>query len=140
MTIYLSQPIYGKINFVHKNDTVTVSVPPGERNKVPFYNSKALSRGECFCFCFFPWLVSFFPCGPLLNLLSDGWTSLMFYMIQLTKGHNEYDTQDSRFPVFQFILLTPQSTSSRLSSKLTDWEFFECLILKEGKSHCLCHL
>ncbi|KAB0389400.1 hypothetical protein E2I00_014693, partial [Balaenoptera physalus] len=41
------QLICGKMNFDHKNETVTISVQPGEANKAPFNNMRAFSRGEC---------------------------------------------------------------------------------------------
>ncbi|XP_023384272.1 structural maintenance of chromosomes protein 6 [Pteropus vampyrus] len=62
----LSQRAYcGKMNFDHKNETLTISVQPGEGNKAAFNDMRALSGGErsfsTVCFILSLWSIAESP-------------------------------------------------------------------------------
>ncbi|XP_040848791.1 structural maintenance of chromosomes protein 6 isoform X3 [Ochotona curzoniae] len=113
----LSQRAYcGKMNFDHKNETLTISVQPGEGNKVAFNDMRALSGGErsfsTVCFILSLWSIAESPFRCLDEF--DVYMDMVNRRIAMDMILKMADSQRFR----QFILLTPQSMSSLPSSKL----------------------
>ncbi|XP_047378029.1 structural maintenance of chromosomes protein 6 isoform X2 [Sciurus carolinensis] len=113
----LSQRAYcGKMNFDHKNETLTISVQPGEGNKAAFNDMRALSGGErsfsTVCFILSLWSIAESPFRCLDEF--DVYMDMVNRRIAMDMILKMADSQRFR----QFILLTPQSMSSLPSSKL----------------------
>uniref|UniRef100_A0A8C6B070 Structural maintenance of chromosomes protein 6 n=1 Tax=Monodon monoceros TaxID=40151 RepID=A0A8C6B070_MONMO len=113
----LSQRAYcGKMNFDHKNETLTISVQPGEGNKAAFNDMKALSGGErsfsTVCFILSLWSIAESPFRCLDEF--DVYMDMVNRRIAVDMILKMADSQRFR----QFILLTPQSMSSLPASKL----------------------
>uniref|UniRef100_A0A8C0DJW7 Structural maintenance of chromosomes protein 6 n=1 Tax=Balaenoptera musculus TaxID=9771 RepID=A0A8C0DJW7_BALMU len=113
----LSQRAYcGKMNFDHKNETLTISVQPGEGNKAAFNDMRALSGGErsfsTVCFILSLWSIAESPFRCLDEF--DVYMDMVNRRIAMDMILKMADSQRFR----QFILLTPQSMSSLPASKL----------------------
>ncbi|KAM9201066.1 structural maintenance of chromosomes protein 6 isoform 2-T2 [Dugong dugon] len=113
----LSQRAYcGKMNFDHKNETLSISVQPGEGNKAAFNDMRALSGGErsfsTVCFILSLWSIAESPFRCLDEF--DVYMDMVNRRIAMDMILKMADSQRFR----QFILLTPQSMSSLPSSKL----------------------
>ncbi|KAK2489221.1 hypothetical protein MC885_018096 [Smutsia gigantea] len=113
----LSQRTYcGKMNFDHKNETLSISVQPGEGNKAAFSDMRALSGGErsfsTVCFILSLWSIAESPFRCLDEF--DVYMDMVNRRIAMDMILKMADSQRFR----QFILLTPQSMSSLPSSKL----------------------
>ncbi|XP_038968118.1 structural maintenance of chromosomes protein 6 isoform X3 [Rattus norvegicus] len=113
----LSQRAYcGKMNFDHKNETLSISVQPGEGNKASFNDMRALSGGErsfsTVCFILSLWSIAESPFRCLDEF--DVYMDMVNRRIAMDMILKMADSQRFR----QFILLTPQSMSSLPSSKL----------------------
>uniref|UniRef100_A0A8C9HI41 Structural maintenance of chromosomes protein 6 n=1 Tax=Piliocolobus tephrosceles TaxID=591936 RepID=A0A8C9HI41_9PRIM len=113
----LSQRAYcGKMNFDHKNETLSISVQPGEGNKAAFNDMRALSGGErsfsTVCFILSLWSIAESPFRCLDEF--DVYMDMVNRRIAMDLILKMADSQRFR----QFILLTPQSMSSLPSSKL----------------------
>ncbi|XP_054533673.1 structural maintenance of chromosomes protein 6 isoform X4 [Pan troglodytes] len=113
----LSQRAYcGKMNFDHKNETLSISVQPGEGNKAAFSDMRALSGGErsfsTVCFILSLWSIAESPFRCLDEF--DVYMDMVNRRIAMDLILKMADSQRFR----QFILLTPQSMSSLPSSKL----------------------
>ncbi|EHB02379.1 Structural maintenance of chromosomes protein 6 [Heterocephalus glaber] len=113
----LSQRAYcGKMNFDHKNETLAISVQPGEGNKAAFNDMRALSGGErsfsTVCFILSLWSIAESPFRCLDEF--DVYMDMVNRRIAMDMILKMADSQRFR----QFILLTPQSMSSLPSSKL----------------------
>ncbi|KAM8774202.1 structural maintenance of chromosomes protein 6 [Rhynchonycteris naso] len=113
----LSQRAYcGKMNFDHKNETLTISVQPGEGNRAAFNDMRALSGGErsfsTVCFILSLWSIAESPFRCLDEF--DVYMDMVNRRIAMDMILKMADSQRFR----QFILLTPQSMSSLPSSKL----------------------
>ncbi|XP_036118638.1 structural maintenance of chromosomes protein 6 isoform X1 [Molossus molossus] len=113
----LSQRAYcGKMNFDHKNETLTISVQPGEGNRAAFSDMRALSGGErsfsTVCFILSLWSIAESPFRCLDEF--DVYMDMVNRRIAMDMILKMADSQRFR----QFILLTPQSMSSLPSSKL----------------------
>lgn len=113
----LSQRAYcGKMNFDHKNETLTISVQPGEGYRAAFNDMKALSGGErsfsTVCFILSLWSIAESPFRCLDEF--DVYMDMVNRRIAMDMILKMADSQRFR----QFILLTPQSMSSLPSSKL----------------------
>ncbi|KAM5292461.1 structural maintenance of chromosomes protein 6 [Ctenodactylus gundi] len=113
----LSQRAYcGKMNFDHKNETLTISVQPGEGNRVAFNDMRALSGGErsfsTVCFILSLWSIAESPFRCLDEF--DVYMDMVNRRIAMDMILKMADSQRFR----QFILLTPQSMSSLPSSKM----------------------
>ncbi|XP_006733042.1 structural maintenance of chromosomes protein 6 [Leptonychotes weddellii] len=113
----LSQRAYcGKMNFDHKNETLSISVQPGEGNRAAFNDMRALSGGErsfsTVCFILSLWSIAESPFRCLDEF--DVYMDMVNRRIAMDMILKMADSQRFR----QFILLTPQSMSSLPSSKL----------------------
>lgn len=113
----LSQRAYcGKMNFDHKNETLSITVQPGEGNKASFNDMRALSGGErsfsTVCFILSLWSIAESPFRCLDEF--DVYMDMVNRRIAMDMILKMADSQRFR----QFILLTPQSMSSLPSSKL----------------------
>ncbi|KAF6106337.1 structural maintenance of chromosomes 6 [Phyllostomus discolor] len=113
----LSQRAYcGKMNFDHKNETLTISVQPGEGNRAAFNDMRALSGGErsfsTVCFILSLWSIAESPFRCLDEF--DVYMDMVNRRIAMDMILKMADSQRFR----QFILLTPQSMSSLPSSQL----------------------
>ncbi|XP_054425439.1 structural maintenance of chromosomes protein 6 isoform X2 [Pteronotus mesoamericanus] len=113
----LSQRAYcGKMNFDHKNETLTISVQPGEGNRTAFNDMRALSGGErsfsTVCFILSLWSIAESPFRCLDEF--DVYMDMVNRRIAMDMILKMADSQRFR----QFILLTPQSMSSLPSSRL----------------------
>ncbi|KAM8954181.1 structural maintenance of chromosomes protein 6 [Pelodytes ibericus] len=113
----LSQRAYsGKICFDHKNETLSITVQPGEGNKAALSDMRSLSGGErsfsTVCFVLSLWSIaeSPFRCLDEFDVYMDMVNRRISMDMMLTMA----DSQRFR----QFILLTPQNMSSLPSSNL----------------------
>lgn len=113
----LSQRAYsGKISFDHKNETLSITVQPGEGNKAALSDMRSLSGGErsfsTVCFVLSLWSIaeSPFRCLDEFDVYMDMVNRRISMDMMLTMA----DSQRFR----QFILLTPQNMSSLPSSNL----------------------
>ncbi|KAM4771940.1 structural maintenance of chromosomes protein 6 [Rhinophrynus dorsalis] len=113
----LSQRTYsGKISFDHKNETLSITVQPGEGNKAALSDMRSLSGGErsfsTVCFVLSLWSIaeSPFRCLDEFDVYMDMVNRRISMDMMLTMA----DSQRFR----QFILLTPQNMSSLPSSNL----------------------
>ncbi|XP_056420218.1 structural maintenance of chromosomes protein 6 [Hyla sarda] len=113
----LSQRAYsGKITFDHKNETLSITVQPGEGNKAALSDMRSLSGGErsfsTVCFVLSLWSIaeSPFRCLDEFDVYMDMVNRRISMDMMLTMA----DSQRFR----QFILLTPQHMSSLPSSNL----------------------
>ncbi|XP_053315350.1 structural maintenance of chromosomes protein 6 [Spea bombifrons] len=113
----LSQRAYsGKICFDHKNETLSITVQPGEGNKAALSDMRSLSGGErsfsTVCFVLSLWSIaeSPFRCLDEFDVYMDMVNRRISMDMMLTMA----DSQRFR----QFILLTPQNMSSLPSSSL----------------------
>ncbi|XP_075057499.1 structural maintenance of chromosomes protein 6 [Mixophyes fleayi] len=113
----LSQRAYsGKISFDHKNETLSITVQPGEGNKAALSDMRSLSGGErsfsTVCFVLSLWSIaeSPFRCLDEFDVYMDMVNRRISMDMMLTMA----DSQRYR----QFILLTPQHMSSLPSSSL----------------------
>ncbi|KAM4695476.1 structural maintenance of chromosomes protein 6 isoform 2-T2 [Discoglossus pictus] len=107
----LSQRAYsGKIRFDHKNETLSITVQPGEGNKAALTDMRSLSGGErsfsTVCFVLSLWSIaeSPFRCLDEFDVYMDMVNRRISMDMMLTMA----DSQRFR----QFILLTPQNMSS----------------------------
>ncbi|XP_075717183.1 structural maintenance of chromosomes protein 6 [Rhinoderma darwinii] len=107
----LSQRAYsGKISFDHKNETLSITVQPGEGNKAALSDMRSLSGGErsfsTVCFVLSLWSIaeSPFRCLDEFDVYMDMVNRRISMDMMLTMA----DSQRFR----QFILLTPQNMSS----------------------------
>ncbi|XP_077147585.1 structural maintenance of chromosomes protein 6 isoform X2 [Ranitomeya variabilis] len=113
----LSQRAYsGKIAFDHKNETLAITVQPGEGNKAALSDMRSLSGGErsfsTVCFVLSLWSIaeSPFRCLDEFDVYMDMVNRRISMDMMLTMA----DSQRFR----QFILLTPQHMSSLPSSNI----------------------
>ncbi|XP_071999719.1 structural maintenance of chromosomes protein 6 [Engystomops pustulosus] len=107
----LAQRTYsGKISFDHKNETLSITVQPGEGNKAALSDMRSLSGGErsfsTVCFVLSLWSIaeSPFRCLDEFDVYMDMVNRRISMDMMLTMA----DSQRFR----QFILLTPQNMSS----------------------------
>ncbi|XP_069092072.1 structural maintenance of chromosomes protein 6 [Pleurodeles waltl] len=113
----LSQRAYsGKINFDHKNETLSITVQPGEGNKAALNDMRSLSGGErsfsTVCFVLSLWSIAESPFRCLDEF--DVYMDMVNRRISMDMMLKMADSQRFR----QFILLTPQSMSSLPTSSL----------------------
>ncbi|MEE6476873.1 hypothetical protein FKM82_011251 [Ascaphus truei] len=113
----LAQRAYsGKISFDHKNETLSITVQPGEGNKAALSDMRSLSGGErsfsTVCFVLSLWSIaeSPFRCLDEFDVYMDMVNRRISMDMMLTMA----DSQRFR----QFILLTPQHMSSLPYSNL----------------------
>ncbi|KAM4040422.1 LOW QUALITY PROTEIN: structural maintenance of chromosomes protein 6 [Anomaloglossus baeobatrachus] len=113
----LSQRAYsGKMAFDHKNETLAITVQPGEGNKAALSDMRSLSGGErsfsTVCFVLSLWSIaeSPFRCLDEFDVYMDMVNRRISMDMMLTMA----DSQRFR----QFILLTPQHTSSLQTSNI----------------------
>ncbi|XP_063771417.1 structural maintenance of chromosomes protein 6 isoform X2 [Pseudophryne corroboree] len=113
----LSQRAYsGKISFDHRNETLSITVQPGEGNKAALSDMRSLSGGErsfsTVCFVLSLWSIaeSPFRCLDEFDVFMDMVNRRISMDMMLTMA----DSQRYR----QFILLTPQHMSSLPYSNL----------------------
>ncbi|XP_069829239.1 structural maintenance of chromosomes protein 6 [Dendropsophus ebraccatus] len=111
----LAQRAYsGKISFDHRNETLSITVQPGEGNKAALSDMRSLSGGErsfsTVCFVLSLWSIaeSPFRCLDEFDVYMDMVNRRISMDMMLTMA----DSQRFR----QFILLTPQHMSSLPSS------------------------
>ncbi|KAM9316410.1 structural maintenance of chromosomes protein 6 [Gastrophryne carolinensis] len=113
----LSQRSYaGKISFDHKNETLSITVQPGEGNKAALSDMRSLSGGErsfsTVCFMLSLWSIAESPFRCLDEF--DVYMDMVNRRISMDMMLKVADSQRFR----QFILLTPQHMSSLPSSSL----------------------
>nr|XP_033793150.1 LOW QUALITY PROTEIN: structural maintenance of chromosomes protein 6 [Geotrypetes seraphini] len=113
----LAQRAYsGKINFDHKNETLSITVQPGEGNKAALNDMRSLSGGErsfsTVCFVLSLWSIAESPFRCLDEF--DVYMDMVNRRISMDMMLKMADSQRFR----QFILLTPQNMSSLPSSSL----------------------
>ncbi|CAI9596748.1 unnamed protein product [Staurois parvus] len=113
----LSQRAYsGKISFDHKNETLSITVQPGEGNKASLSDMRSLSGGErsfsTVCFVLSLWSIAESPFRCLDEF--DVYMDMVNRRISMDMILTMADSQRFR----QFILLTPQHMSSLPSSNL----------------------
>ncbi|XP_018430907.1 PREDICTED: structural maintenance of chromosomes protein 6 [Nanorana parkeri] len=113
----LSQRSYsGKISFDHKNETLSITVQPGEGNKALISDMRSLSGGErsfsTVCFVLSLWSIAESPFRCLDEF--DVYMDMVNRRISMDMILTMADSQQYR----QFILLTPQNMSSLPSSNL----------------------
>ncbi|XP_072266188.1 structural maintenance of chromosomes protein 6 [Pyxicephalus adspersus] len=113
----LSQRAYsGKISFDHKNETLSITVQPGEGNKASISDMRSLSGGErsfsTVCFVLSLWSIAESPFRCLDEF--DVYMDMVNRRISMDMILTMADSQRFR----QFILLTPQHMSSLPSSNL----------------------
>ncbi|XP_069462028.1 structural maintenance of chromosomes protein 6 [Ambystoma mexicanum] len=113
----LSQRAYsGKISFDHKNETLSITVQPGEGNKAALNDMRSLSGGErsfsTVCFVLSLWSIAESPFRCLDEF--DVYMDMVNRRISMDMMLKMADSQRFR----QFILLTPQSMSSLPTSSL----------------------
>ncbi|KAE8605149.1 hypothetical protein XENTR_v10014988 [Xenopus tropicalis] len=113
----LSQRAYsGKINFDHKNETLSITVQPGEGNKAALSDMRSLSGGErsfsTVCFILSLWSIAESPFRCLDEF--DVYMDMVNRRISMDMMLSMADSQRFR----QFILLTPQNMSSLPSTSL----------------------
>ncbi|CAH2246041.1 structural maintenance of chromosomes 6 [Pelobates cultripes] len=113
----LSQRAYsGKISFDHKNETLSITVQPGEGNKAALSDMRSLSGGErsfsTVCFILSLWSIAESPFRCLDEF--DVYMDMVNRRISMDMMLSMADSQRFR----QFILLTPQNMSSLPSSTL----------------------
>ncbi|XP_018430897.1 PREDICTED: structural maintenance of chromosomes protein 6-like [Nanorana parkeri] len=111
----LSQRSYsGKISFDHKNETLSITVQPGEGNKASITDMRSLSEGErsfsSVCFLLSLWSIAESPFQCLDEF--DAHMDMVNRRISMDMILTMADSQQYR----QFILLTPQHMSSLPSS------------------------
>uniref|UniRef100_A0A8D0GAF5 Structural maintenance of chromosomes protein 6 n=1 Tax=Sphenodon punctatus TaxID=8508 RepID=A0A8D0GAF5_SPHPU len=106
----------GKMDFNHKNETLSITVQPGEGNKAVLDDMKSLSGGErsfstvCFILSLWSAIDSPFRCLDEFDVFMD----MVNRRIAMDMILKTADSQRYR----QFILLTPQNMSSLPPSKL----------------------
>ncbi|XP_044146131.1 structural maintenance of chromosomes protein 6 [Bufo gargarizans] len=113
----LSQRSYsGKIAFDHKNETLSITVQPGEGNKAALSDMRSLSGGErsfsTVCFVLSLWSIAESPFRCLDEF--DVYMDMVNRRISMDMMLAMADSQRFR----QFILLTPQHMSSLPSTSL----------------------
>ncbi|OCT81266.1 structural maintenance of chromosomes protein 6 isoform X2 [Xenopus laevis] len=113
----LSQRAYsGKIQFDHKDETLSITVQPGEGNKAELSDMKCLSGGErsfsTVCFILSLWSIAESPFRCLDEF--DVYMDMVNRRISMDMMLKFADSQRFR----QFIFLTPQNMSSLPSSSL----------------------
>ncbi|XP_040204493.1 structural maintenance of chromosomes protein 6 [Rana temporaria] len=113
----LSQRGYsGKISFDHKNETLSITVQPGEVSKASLSDMRSLSGGErsfaTVCFVLSLWSIAESPFRCLDEF--DVYMDMVNRRISMDMILTMADSQRFR----QFILLTPQNMSSLPSSNL----------------------
>ncbi|XP_029451811.1 LOW QUALITY PROTEIN: structural maintenance of chromosomes protein 6 [Rhinatrema bivittatum] len=113
----LSQRAYsGKISFDHKNETLSITVQPGEGNKAALNDMRSLSGGErsfsTVCFVLSLWSIAESPFRCLDEF--DVYMDMVNRRISMDMMLKMADSQRFR----QFILLTPQNMSSLPTSTL----------------------
>ncbi|KAM5164061.1 structural maintenance of chromosomes protein 6 [Mantella aurantiaca] len=113
----LNQRAYsGKILFDHKNETLSITVQPGEGNKASLSDMRSLSGGErsfsTVCFVLSLWSIAESPFRCLDEF--DVYMDMVNRRISMDMILTMADSQRYR----QFILLTPQHMSSLPSSNL----------------------
>ncbi|GAB5570038.1 structural maintenance of chromosomes protein 6 isoform X2 [Prionailurus iriomotensis] len=91
----LSQRAYcGKMNFDHKNETLSISVQPGEGNRAAFNDMRALSGGErsfsTVCFILSLWSIAESP-FRCLDEFDVYMTTLFGRAIDITQGAGTFD-------------------------------------------------
>uniref|UniRef100_A0A0E9X498 RecF/RecN/SMC N-terminal domain-containing protein n=1 Tax=Anguilla anguilla TaxID=7936 RepID=A0A0E9X498_ANGAN len=113
----LSQRGYtGKMTFDHKNETLAISVQPGEGDKAALNDMRSLSGGErsfsTVCFVLSLWAIAEAPfrCLDEFDVYMDMVNRKISLDMMLRIATNQ------RFR--QFIFLTPQNTSSLPRSSL----------------------
>ncbi|XP_068136370.1 structural maintenance of chromosomes protein 6 [Hyperolius riggenbachi] len=113
----LSQRNYsGKISFDHKNETLSITVQPGEGNKAALSDMRSLSGGErsfsTVCFVLSLWSIAESPFRCLDEF--DVYMDMVNRRISMDMMLKMADSQRFR----QFILLTPQNMSSLPNSSI----------------------
>uniref|UniRef100_A0A6I8PMA1 Structural maintenance of chromosomes protein 6 n=1 Tax=Xenopus tropicalis TaxID=8364 RepID=A0A6I8PMA1_XENTR len=113
----LSQRAYsGKISFDHKNETLSITVQPGDGNKAELSDMRCLSGGErsfsTVCFILSLWSIAESPFRCLDEF--DVYMDMVNRRISMDMMLSMADSQRFR----QFILLTPQNMSSLPSTSL----------------------
>ncbi|XP_067400836.1 structural maintenance of chromosomes protein 6 isoform X3 [Emydura macquarii macquarii] len=106
----------GKISFDHKNETLSITVQPGDVNKAALNDMRSLSGGErsfsTVCFILSLWSIAESPFRCLDEF--DVYMDMVNRRISMDMMLKMADSQRHR----QFILLTPQSMSSLPTSNL----------------------
>uniref|UniRef100_A0A8C8VHL9 Structural maintenance of chromosomes protein 6 n=1 Tax=Pelusios castaneus TaxID=367368 RepID=A0A8C8VHL9_9SAUR len=106
----------GKISFDHKNETLSITVQPGDVNKAAVNDMRSLSGGErsfsTVCFILSLWSIAESPFRCLDEF--DVYMDMVNRRISMDLMLQMADSQRHR----QFILLTPQSMSSLPTSSL----------------------
>uniref|UniRef100_A0A4W3I2H2 Structural maintenance of chromosomes protein 6 n=1 Tax=Callorhinchus milii TaxID=7868 RepID=A0A4W3I2H2_CALMI len=115
-TMLSQRGYHGKMNFDHKNETLSIAVQPGEGDKAALSDMRSLSGGErsfstvCFILSLWDTMESPFRCLDEFDVYMD-MVNRRISMDMMLKVAN---SQRYR----QFIFLTPQSMSSLPSSSL----------------------
>uniref|UniRef100_A0A7M4EE17 Structural maintenance of chromosomes protein 6 n=1 Tax=Crocodylus porosus TaxID=8502 RepID=A0A7M4EE17_CROPO len=107
---------FGKMSFDHKNETLSITVQPGEGDKAALNDMRSLSGGErsfsTVCFILSLWSITESPFRCLDEF--DVYMDMVNRRISMDMMLKMADSQRHR----QFILLTPQSMSSLPTSRL----------------------